>query len=197
MKKKDIILQTALQMFARKGFKDSSMAELSKSTGAAEGTIFYHFKTKQDIFLEILKTAREEILCEFNRYTESKNLQTGIDKMEDAISFYLYLAGLKEDFFQLLHRRYPYELAEVNPVCREYLESIYNCFVDIFEQAILAGQADGSIASVPARKSALIVFSMVDGLVRFKLYNLYDAGALYNELIASCRRMLENKPATG
>lgn len=197
MKKKDIILQTALQMFARKGFKDSSMAELSKITGAAEGTIFYHFKTKQDIFLEILKTAREEILCEFNRYTESKNLQTGIDKMEDAISFYLYLAGLKEDFFQLLHRRYPYELAEVNPVCREYLESIYNCFVDIFEQAILAGQADGSIASVPARKSALIVFSMVDGLVRFKLYNLYDAGALYNELIASCRRMLENKPATG
>jgi AcrR family transcriptional regulator len=197
MKKKDIILQTALQMFARKGFKDSSMAELSKITGAAEGTIFYHFKTKQDIFLEILKTAREEILCEFNRYTESKNLQTGIDKMEDAISFYLYLAGLKEDFFQLLHRRYPYELAETNPVCREYLESIYNCFVDIFEQAILAGQADGSIASVPARKSALIVFSMVDGLVRFKLYNLYDAGALYNELIASCRRMLENKPATG
>jgi AcrR family transcriptional regulator len=173
------------------------MAELSKITGAAEGTIFYHFKTKQDIFLEILKTAREEILCEFNRYTESKNLQTGIDKMEDAISFYLYLAGLKEDFFQLLHRRYPYELAETNPVCREYLESIYNCFVDIFEQAILAGQADGSIASVPARKSALIVFSMVDGLVRFKLYNLYDAGALYNELIASCRRMLENKPATG
>ena len=197
MKKKDIILQTALQMFARKGFKDSSMAELSKSTGAAEGTIFYHFKTKQDIFLEILKTAREEILSEFNRYTESKHFESGIDKMEDAISFYLYLAGLKEDFFMLLHRRYPYELAEINPVCREYLESIYNCFVDIFEQAILTGQADGSIAAVPARKTAMIVFSMVDGLVRFRLYNLYDAGALYNELIASCRRMLENKPATG
>ena len=197
MKKKDIILQTALQMFARKGFKDSSMADLSKATGAAEGTIFYHFKTKQDIFLEILKTAREEILFEFNRYTENRNFETGIDMMEGAISFYLYLAGLKEDFFMLLHRRYPYELAEVNPICREYLESIYNCFVDIFEQAILTGQADGSIAAVPARKTAMIVFSMVDGLVRFKIYNLYDAGALYNELIASCRRMLENKPATG
>lgn len=196
MKKKDIILQTALQMFARKGFKDTSMAELSKTTGAAEGTIFYHFKTKQDIFLEILKTAREEILAEFNRYTESRHFETGIDMMEGAISFYLYLAGLKEDFFQLLHRRYPYELAEVNPVCREYLESIYNCFVDIFEQAILTGQADGSIAAVPARKTAMIVFSMVDGLVRFRLYNLYDAGALYNELIASCRRMLENNPVT-
>jgi hypothetical protein len=49
---------------------------------------------------------------------------------------------------------------------------------------------------MPARKTALIVFTMVDGLVRFKLYNLYDAGALFNELMASCRRMLENKPVT-
>jgi hypothetical protein len=50
---------------------------------------------------------------------------------------------------------------------------------------------------MPARKTALIVFTMVDGLVRFKLYNLYDAGALFNELIASCRRMLENNPVKG
>ena len=197
MKKREIILRVAMQLFARKGFKDTSMAELSKTTGAAEGTIFYHFKTKQDIFLEILKTAKEDILFEFNNYTENRKFKTGIEMMEGAISFYLYLAGLKEDLFLLLHRRYPYELAEVNPVCREHLESIYNCFVDIFEHAILAGQADGSIGSMPARKTALIVFTMVDGMVRFKLYNLYDAGALFNELIASCRRMLENKPITG
>jgi AcrR family transcriptional regulator len=197
MKKKEIILRAAMQLFARKGFKDTSMAELSKTTGAAEGTIFYHFKTKQDIFLEILKTAKEEILSEFDRYTENRQFETGIEMMEGAISFYLYLAGQKEDFFLLLHRRYPYELAEVHSVCREHLESIYNCFVDIFEQAILAGQADGTIASLPARKTAMIVFSMVDGLVRFHLYHLYDAGALFNELIASCRRMLENKPVTG
>ncbi|MFV9645015.1 MAG: TetR/AcrR family transcriptional regulator, partial [Desulfobacterales bacterium] len=56
--------------------------------------------------------------------------------------------------------------------------------------AIVVGQKDGSIANIPARKTALIVFSMVDGVVRFKTYNLYDAGALYNELIACCRRML-------
>lgn len=197
MKKKEIILKVAMQLFARKGFKDTSMAELSKITGAAEGTIFYHFKTKQGVFLEILKTAKEDILFEFNCYTENRKFETGIEMMEGAISFYLYLAGLKEDLFLLLHRRYTYELAEVNPVCREYLESIYNCFVDIFEHAILAGQADGSIGTMPARKTALIVFMMVDGLVRFKLYNLYDAAALFNELIASCRRMLENKPVTG
>ena len=196
MTKKTAILQCATRLFALKGYKDTSMSELAKNVGIAQGTIFYHFKTKQDIFLEILKTAREDILFEFDRYTSNRKFETGIEMMEGAISFYLYLAGLKEDLFLLLHRRYPYELANVNPVCREHLESIYNCFVDIFEHAILAGKADGSIGPIPAKKTALIVFTMVDGLVRFKLYNLYDAGALFNELIASCRRMLDNKPAT-
>lgn len=197
MTRKTAILQCATRLFALKGYKETSMSELAKNVGIAQGTIFYHFKTKQDIFLEILKTAREDILFEFDRYIESRKFETGIEMMEGAISFYLYLAGLKEDLFLLLHRRYPYELANVNPVCREHLESIYNCFVDIFEHAILAGKADGSIGPIPAKKTALIVFTMVDGLVRFKLYNLYDAGALFNELIASCRRMLENKPVTG
>ncbi|HAS89092.1 MAG TPA: TetR/AcrR family transcriptional regulator, partial [Desulfovibrio sp.] len=41
------------------------------------------------------------------------------------------------------------------------------------------------------RKTALIIFTMVDGLVRFKNFNLYDAGALFNELIESIRRMLK------
>ncbi len=190
MKKKDSILQAATYLFSRKGFKDTSMAELSRMTGAAEGTIFYHFKNKQEIFLTILKNLKEDILPEFERYKGEKSFKTGLDMMEETVSFYLYVAGLKEDLFSILHQRYPYELAETNPECREILEAIYNCFVDIFETAIRAGQEDGSIGDLPARKSALILFSMVDSLVRFRMYNLYDVGALYNEMIASCRRML-------
>ena len=102
------------------------------------------------------------------------------------------MAGTFGDQFLLLHRHDAYEFAKINPTCREHLEAIYNCLLDIFERAVLAGKKDGSIRDLPARKTALIIFSMVDGLVRFKTYNLYDAGALYNELIASCRRMLQN-----
>ena len=52
------------------------------------------------------------------------------------------------------------------------------------------GQKDGSVASMPPRKIALIIFSMVDGVVRFKTYNLYDASALFNDIIESCRKIL-------
>ena len=96
-----------------------------------------------------------------------------------------------EDEFLLLHRHFPYQLAEVNPDCRAHLAEIYNCLVDIFETAIIRGQQDGSIGGVPAHKTALILFSTVDGLVRFNTYKLYEAGPLYNELMACCRRILQ------
>lgn len=194
MKKKDAILQTATYLFSRKGYKDTAMGELSKMTGVAEGTIFYHFKNKQGVFLAILASLKEGILPEFERYRKAESEKTGLDMVEESLSFYLYMAKSREDLFAILHQRYPYELAESNPECRDILEAIYNCFVDIFESAITGGQEDGSIdPALTARKSALIVFSMVDSMVRFRMNNLYDVGALYKELIESCRRMLENR----
>ncbi len=193
-KKKDAILQAATFLFARKGYRETAMGELAKMTGAAEGTIFYHFKSKQGIFLTILRSLKEDILPEFERYRNAESEHTGLDMVEETISFYLYMTKSREDLFAILNQRYAYELAETNPECREILEAIYNCFVDIFESAIAGGQQDGSIdPAIPARKSALIVFSMVDSMVRFRMNNLYDVGALYKELIDSCRRMLENR----
>jgi len=193
VKKKDAILQAATYLFSQKGYKDTAMGELAKMTGAAEGTIFYHFKNKQEIFLAILRNLKDAILPEFERYRKIETENTGLDMVEESISFYLHIAQDRKDLFAILHQRYPYELAESNPECRDILEAIYNCFVDIFESAIITGQHDGSIGNVPARKSALIVFSMVDGMVRFRMNNLYDVGSLYKELIESCRRMLENR----
>ncbi|OPX40585.1 MAG: TetR/AcrR family transcriptional regulator [Deltaproteobacteria bacterium] len=191
MSKRTNILKAALRLFAEKGFRDTTMTELSKVTGAAEGTIFYHFKTKEDIFLAILENARKEIIGEFERYFRETRFPNGLEMMEGVISFYLYLSARMEDPFLLLHRHYPYQLAEKNQVCREHLEAIYNCLVDFFEQAITQGQEDGSIRAMPARKTALLLFTMVDGLIRFKNYNLYDASALYSEVIDVSRRMLQ------
>lgn len=193
MSKKEMILHSASTLFSEKGFKDTSMAELSKITGAAEGTIFYHFKNKQQIFLSILEDLKARIIDEADRYFGEREFDTGLEMIEGAISFYLYLAGSMENRFLLLHRHDAYELAQANPECRGHLEAIYNCLLDIFERAIVLGQKDGSIGNMPARKTALIIFSMVDGIVRFNTYNLYDAGGLYNELMESCRRILENR----
>jgi len=190
--RKEAILKAAATLFAEKGFNETSMAELAKATGVAQGTIFYHFNNKEELFLNVLDDFKTSITQEFEKHVKEKNFKTGLERVEEALNFYLHLAGSMEERFRILHRHHAYELARINPVCRVHLESIYSCFVDIFEKAIVSGQQDGSIRKMAARKAALIIFTMVDGLVRFNTYDLYDGGVLSNELFESCRRILEN-----
>lgn len=190
MNRKEAILNAATTLFSQNGFKETSTADLAKMIGVAEGTIFYHFKNKNTLFLAVLGRTRELILEEFDSYMSNNRFDTGLDKIEHAVAFHLYLAGKLENQFLLLHRYYPYQMAEVLPECRNHLEAIYDCLVDIYEGAIEAGQRDGSIKEGPSRKTALIIFSMVDGMVRFKTYNLYNANSLFNELVSACEGIL-------
>ena len=54
----------------------------------------------------------------------------------------------------------------------------------------MARKTDASEEQI-RRKSAWIIFAMIDGLVRFNTFSLYEAGTLYDELLGLCRRMLQ------
>lgn len=190
MKKKEAILKAATHLFSIKGFNETHMSEISAMTGAAEGTIFYHFTSKEKLFLTILKNFKENIVFEFKHYKTGKKFNSGLAMVEDIIKFYLHFDGPMGECFLLLHRHEAYVLAQTNAQCRGHLETIYNCFVDIFEHAIVIGQEDGSIGNVSAKKTAMIIFAMVDALMRFNTFGLYDAGSLYNDLIMACKKIL-------
>ncbi len=189
-KKKQAILNAATIFFAEKGFNETTTAELAKITNSAEGTLFYHFKNKTELFLAVLESVREGILHEFDQYVGTRGVETGLEMMEEIIAFFLYLAGHKEEWILLIQRHYPYKFARVNEECRSHLKAIYNRLLDLFEGAIRRGQADGTIRELPARKTALIIFSMVHGVTWLKLHDLYETGSLYHELLVSCRRVL-------
>jgi len=191
--KKTAILDVATILFANKGFSTTSMTEVAKIADIAGATIFYHFKTKEDLFVSVLESVKTGIVQEFSLYFQEEKFDSGLEMLLGAVSFHLHLAAMRKEWFLLLHRHYTYELAAVNPICRSYLEDIYTCLVDIYEKALTLGQEDGSICEISTRKTALIILAMVDGILQLERNNLYNAGPLYNELIASCRRMVDNK----
>ena len=190
MSKRNAILEAATRLFSRNGFSATSMADLSEATGAARGTIFHHFKNKEDIFLHILYNVQENMRTSFEAFKNETRFRNGLEMVQGVITFYLNLAGKMEDHFLLIHRHFPYQMAETNPDCLEYLEKIYNCLLDIFEEGIVLGISDGSVKTASPRHTAMILCAMVDGVARLNTYNLYHAGSLYNDLMASCKAIL-------
>ena len=157
------------------------MAELSARTGAATGTIFHHFKNKEDLFLQVLKDVRDGILNEFDHQQDASSSDSGMERV---------IAGTMEDQFLILHRHFPYQMAETSLVCRNHLESLYTCLLDIFEAGIEQGIRDGSVSVDDPHKTAMILFAMVDGIARLNTYRVYDAGTLFDSLMTGCRRLL-------
>jgi AcrR family transcriptional regulator len=192
--KRQSILQAATILFAEIGYKETSIAEVARITHSAEGTVFYHFQTKERLFLAILQEVKEGILAEFEDYFSKRDFGSGLEMMEGVVGFFLYLAGHHEPWFRLLQRHYPYEFARNNDESRRHLEDIYNTLVDLFETAIRRGKEDGSIHDLASRKTALVLFSMVNGLLWFKFQGLYDPATLYEELLANCKRILSPYP---
>ncbi len=49
MKTREKLLKSALKLFAKQGINRTSTSQITKDAGVAEGTLFVHFKTKQEL----------------------------------------------------------------------------------------------------------------------------------------------------
>ncbi len=53
---KEEILKNAIKLFKQKGYHNTSMANIAKASGLIKGSIYHHFKSKDEIGLEALKS---------------------------------------------------------------------------------------------------------------------------------------------
>ncbi len=195
--KRAAILEAATWLFSAKGFRETSTTDVAQLTGSAEGTVFYHFESKEKLFLAVLEEVRTKINGAISEFLPTTDGMSGIEIFDALVAFYLQLAADNEAEFMLLHRHHAYELAKVNEACRASLEAIYEQIIKAFEHAIHCGQEDGSMGQLPVHKTALLVYMMIDGLVRLKHYNLYEAGSLFEDFMAGCRRLVQADETAG
>jgi AcrR family transcriptional regulator len=65
MERRQVIIDAALALFSRKGFRGTTTKEIAEAAGCSEATIFKHFTTKDELYSAILesKAAIEETLA--------------------------------------------------------------------------------------------------------------------------------------
>ena len=60
--KRNQIHRAALSVFARRGFHDTTVAEIARKAGVAKGTIYLYFASKADSLIEVFRRYLDEIL---------------------------------------------------------------------------------------------------------------------------------------
>ena len=108
MTKREIILQTAMSLFIEKGIQSTSTASIAKAANVATGTLFHHFKTKEElitqlynlIFDSLIAYHKENFKEDVNAYERLRqlwclNLEWGMKNLDYAnflerYAFYFY-----------------------------------------------------------------------------------------------------------
>jgi len=70
-----------MKLFVKKGYKGSSVAEITKEAGLTRGALYCHFETKEHLAREIIKLFEEKYLNSMMNYVEKEG-KDALDKFQ-------------------------------------------------------------------------------------------------------------------
>lgn len=68
--KYNLILDAAIKVFAKNGFYQSTVAQIAREAGVADGTIYLYFENKEDILYQFFANKTKQIFDQFQKVVE-------------------------------------------------------------------------------------------------------------------------------
>lgn len=137
--KRDRIIEAAVQVFAKKGYRSARISDIARGAGVADGTIYLYFRNKEDLLLTIFEEKMELILSGLREALEGR--EEPLDRMR---------AFARYHFFQL--RTYPalaqvlqVELRQSTRFLHDYRPEKLWEYLGIFEKLVVEGQEQGAL----------------------------------------------------
>jgi len=174
---KNKIVNVASKLFGRYGFYKTSMDEIARISRKAKGSLYYHFKSKEELFTEVVAKEISSMQVQLSVIVTDPSLQADekikkylLKRMEVLYSAANYHETLKADFFEHF----------------DFIDNLRN-EMDVWEkeqikQIILQGIREGVFAELKGDINVLLdVFIMVlKGLeIPFFLQGKYEQYAPY------------------
>jgi len=155
------ILGAALECFGRRGYEATGVAEICKRARVTKGAFYYHFPTKQAVFLEL-----------FNRWLEGIDNQLAEARSEAASvpEGLLRMASKAQGVFDAASGQLSMFLefwteAQHDPAVREVILAPYRRYRDYLSEIIQAGIQEQTLKSVDPDVAAQVMVSLAVGLV--------------------------------
>jgi AcrR family transcriptional regulator len=158
--RKELVLQAAARVFARKGLADTKVADIAAEAGMSHGLAYRYFETKEELFAAVVKRATvgatqlgERVSAEPG--TPWEKLRHLTREMLDGI------ARMPEYSLVVLHAlsnvAVPFEV-------RELAQGQALIIRDVLTTLIREGQHTGEVGAGDAEQLAMIFLSCIQGL---------------------------------
>ena len=168
VKRKEKILEAALLCFNEKGYHKTSIDDIALNGKISKGGIYYHFKSKEELFLKLFN-------FRLNRYTEQlkayiQEESNPVKRIRILIQKWGLILKENEDFFKFCMEFSSMGAREKE--IRKEMTSFYRSSVEIFRQIIEEGVATGEFENVDTERIARLIYFLSQGV--FSTYFAVD-----------------------
>ena len=158
------IIDAAEKIFFQKGFDNTTMDEIAEEAELSKGTLYLYFKSKEELFLEIIKRG-EKILTDLF-FKAIKRKRSGLSKVKAIGEAFIEFSQKYKDYNKAYMTDYPkiqdYK-NEVNYSCKQNNNDSYSIFIEVIKEGI----ADGSIRkNVDPVKTSLLLWGQTIGVLQ-------------------------------
>lgn len=157
--KKQLILDAALKLFVEQGFHGTPTSKIAKEAGVANGTLFHHFKTKEDLIIALylhLKSGMNHPNIDvfkkdvdFKSVFKSMYLSSIYNMLEDPMSFKYVMQFKTSPYFE--------KIKEMN------LDDGSSQFINFFQLAM----NEGYIKTMDIEFMFILISNMTYGLSQY------------------------------
>ena len=133
------ILEAAVRVFARQGFYQSTISQIAKEAGVADGTIYLYFKNKDDILVQFFSYRTKQVFESFRK--EVDRAQTSADKLRNLVR--RHLAEFQRDRDGAVV--YQVETHQSSRLAEDQIREMSQMYRDLISEIVEQGQQEGNI----------------------------------------------------
>jgi len=190
MSKKESILKTAARLFAGQGFDATTTIQLAREAGVTEPLIYYHFKGKDDLFTRIIHATFSEYFSRID--TLENNPAAPFEQIQKLIELQYDIAQEMPHEVQLIASACPARLNDSQDICAGNVREYRQRLLEYLTRNISAGIESGDFEPIPVPETAILILSLINGIVRYSGINVNQGPEtnLRQAAVEFCRRSL-------
>jgi len=125
------ILDTAQEIFLRNGYDNTSVSDVVKAVGIAQGTFYYYFKSKEELLTSILERYAEQMSNSVSKIVYSEGMKAG-EKILLIIKEILNFEKGRENIIEYVHRNENKEMHK--KIAEKIIAKMIPLLVEVVEQ---------------------------------------------------------------
>lgn len=131
------ILEAAVKVFARQGFHQSTVAQIAKEAGVADGTIYLYFKNKDDILVHFFGFKAKQVFDRF--HAEVARGADSVEKLRNLVRVHLSEFQRDPDMAIVYH----VETHQISRLAEDQIRAMGKMYHDIISDIVEEGQQEG------------------------------------------------------